>query len=666
MYIFENFILLLALTVFTTYGQLCREEALYKDRYIDIEKFEIEEQGQGGEGEFLEDLMLSLEDCKTACCEKENCNVISYDNSEPDNNKKRCYMYECTPPQDCEAYLVNKTGLDTIFIDTPDQQNVNDGDSNKNENSPGSNEPTYSKNSDEGLDLAVQGTDTGTESEPNVNDLKNGTVDANEKKTMEASSTSSLPLSFPETSVNNDSSKEPIVDSNQEINSEESPPSATPPPLLPELINSDSNNGTFDSNNQINSEEPSPSSSSTPSQKMSSASVTNTNESLLSSANTTTSTTATQAVSTTTTTTTIKTTTTADSELVKQQEYENAQPTETSEIDNNNNNGVSETNSSLQVFTTAGTTPIRKPETAKNQTVSVPVFTSVTTTTVAPETVMKPTTVTKQETLNIPETTTTSTNSTKSTSSATVYQNPESNTSTVTTPSKENSNAKESTATEILNTSTHSPSQKQLNTSTESPSKSSTYSLNESLTSISTPYKNNINQVTNKPSTSTWSVATTSEKTTSDHVTTATTAEETTNGPVSTFSKKTTMNKVTNINIEETSTQINLLASQTSAMGMTSTEVTKTQTVTYKPEVITSPFVYSVNNTNNTQLENLQTGNKNGHDPSHAWSAALIAALSFGILFFVSVLAIIAKKCFDGWQRRHYSRIDYLVNGMYS
>jgi hypothetical protein len=45
---------------------------------------------------------------------------------------------------------------------------------------------------------------------------------------------------------------------------------------------------------------------------------------------------------------------------------------------------------------------------------------------------------------------------------------------------------------------------------------------------------------------------------------------------------------------------------------------------------------------------------------SHVLSAALIAALSFGILFFFVVLVLIGKRCFDRWQRRHYSRVDKL------
>ncbi|XP_069128778.1 mucin-21-like [Argopecten irradians] len=47
-------------------------------------------------------------------------------------------------------------------------------------------------------------------------------------------------------------------------------------------------------------------------------------------------------------------------------------------------------------------------------------------------------------------------------------------------------------------------------------------------------------------------------------------------------------------------------------------------------------------------------------------ATALIAALSFGVIFFFAVTAIVGKRCYDGWQRRHYSRVDYLINGIYN
>jgi hypothetical protein len=57
---------------------------------------------------------------------------------------------------------------------------------------------------------------------------------------------------------------------------------------------------------------------------------------------------------------------------------------------------------------------------------------------------------------------------------------------------------------------------------------------------------------------------------------------------------------------------------------------------------------------------------KAAEDQTVILSAALIAVLTFGVLFFFAVLVLIGKRVFDSWQRRHYSRIDYLVNGMYN
>ena len=45
---------------------------------------------------------------------------------------------------------------------------------------------------------------------------------------------------------------------------------------------------------------------------------------------------------------------------------------------------------------------------------------------------------------------------------------------------------------------------------------------------------------------------------------------------------------------------------------------------------------------------------------------ALIAALTFGVLFMFSMCVLLGKWLYDGWVRRHYQKIDYLVNGMYN
>jgi nitrate reductase gamma subunit len=49
-----------------------------------------------------------------------------------------------------------------------------------------------------------------------------------------------------------------------------------------------------------------------------------------------------------------------------------------------------------------------------------------------------------------------------------------------------------------------------------------------------------------------------------------------------------------------------------------------------------------------------------------AENGSLVAALSFGCIFLFGVVLLIGKRCYDGYQRRHYSKVDYLVNGMYN
>ena len=46
-------------------------------------------------------------------------------------------------------------------------------------------------------------------------------------------------------------------------------------------------------------------------------------------------------------------------------------------------------------------------------------------------------------------------------------------------------------------------------------------------------------------------------------------------------------------------------------------------------------------------------------------TVGLSLALGFGILFTVLVIGFISKRVYDSWQRRHYNKMDYLVDGMY-
>ncbi|XP_051626727.1 MANSC domain-containing protein 1 isoform X1 [Manacus candei] len=46
--------------------------------------------------------------------------------------------------------------------------------------------------------------------------------------------------------------------------------------------------------------------------------------------------------------------------------------------------------------------------------------------------------------------------------------------------------------------------------------------------------------------------------------------------------------------------------------------------------------------------------------------SSLLAALLFGVMFLLLVIALTGKKIHESLQKRHYTRLDYLINGMYS
>ncbi|KAJ7397862.1 MANSC domain-containing protein 1 [Pitangus sulphuratus] len=46
--------------------------------------------------------------------------------------------------------------------------------------------------------------------------------------------------------------------------------------------------------------------------------------------------------------------------------------------------------------------------------------------------------------------------------------------------------------------------------------------------------------------------------------------------------------------------------------------------------------------------------------------SSLVAALLFGVLFLLLVMALTGKKIHESLQKRHYTRLDYLINGMYA
>uniref|UniRef100_A0A8C3KXZ7 MANSC domain-containing protein n=1 Tax=Calidris pygmaea TaxID=425635 RepID=A0A8C3KXZ7_9CHAR len=46
--------------------------------------------------------------------------------------------------------------------------------------------------------------------------------------------------------------------------------------------------------------------------------------------------------------------------------------------------------------------------------------------------------------------------------------------------------------------------------------------------------------------------------------------------------------------------------------------------------------------------------------------SSLIAALLFGVIFLLLVIVLTGKKIHESLQKRHYTRLDYLINGMYA
>ncbi|NXK20157.1 MANS1 protein, partial [Arenaria interpres] len=115
------------------------------------------------------------------------------------------------------------------------------------------------------------------------------------------------------------------------------------------------------------------------------------------------------------------------------------------------------------------------------------------------------------------------------------------------------------------------------------------------------------------------------------------------------------------------------------------------------PATPPEPTVVSSNNTSHVTLLSFSgfalstsdsptsfQNNPQGYDPSDSESylpesflrakgvvqlgekSSLIAALLFGVIFLLLVIALTGKKIHESLQKRHYTRLDYLINGMYA
>ncbi|XP_029640028.1 serine-rich adhesin for platelets isoform X2 [Octopus sinensis] len=95
--------------------------------------------------------------------------------------------------------------------------------------------------------------------------------------------------------------------------------------------------------------------------------------------------------------------------------------------------------------------------------------------------------------------------------------------------------------------------------------------------------------------------------------------------------------------------------------------VTDDVNVTFSQSNDTENSTIDSNLNQNVTSSKQETYLKNEADSNNTLMiTVLIGTLSVGTLLFVAVIVVISKKIIDGWQKRHYSRIDYLVNGMYN
>lgn len=54
-----------------------------------------------------------------------------------------------------------------------------------------------------------------------------------------------------------------------------------------------------------------------------------------------------------------------------------------------------------------------------------------------------------------------------------------------------------------------------------------------------------------------------------------------------------------------------------------------------------------------------------GRDPEASTPMGLIVGLSVGLIFIFVVMGLVGRQILELWQKRHYSRMDFLVDGMY-
>ncbi|NXL45695.1 MANS1 protein, partial [Podilymbus podiceps] len=138
-------------------------------------------------------------------------------------------------------------------------------------------------------------------------------------------------------------------------------------------------------------------------------------------------------------------------------------------------------------------------------------------------------------------------------------------------------------------------------------------------------------------------------------------------------------------------TRAPLSSSTTSASTSTTKRVTMNSRSATAPSGLRTsaippePTVVSSNDTSHVTVLSfsgftLSADDPQGYDPSDSESyllrgkdviqlgekSSLVAALLFGVIFLLLVTALTGKKIHESLQKRHYTRLDYLINGMYA
>ncbi|NXF91926.1 MANS1 protein, partial [Eubucco bourcierii] len=122
----------------------------------------------------------------------------------------------------------------------------------------------------------------------------------------------------------------------------------------------------------------------------------------------------------------------------------------------------------------------------------------------------------------------------------------------------------------------------------------------------------------------------------------------------------------------------------TAPSGQRTSAISAQQTVVFFNRTSHAPLLPSDFTLSTRDSHTSSQNNPGGYDPSDSESyllesvlkgkgviqleeeSSLIAALLFGVIFLLLVIALTGKKMYESLQKKHYTRLDYLINGMYA